>query len=224
MTTADSSPDGQANNQSRQADSIIVRPLPSFVVLYPTMLVAFLAGILGLWGGYNLSFAFLLTILINFLILAFDFDRITTIALVAIIGFVVLAVPRLNLDLELIKHIVDFKPEVEPAFYLGYGGIMFVIFIWVFIDTRFDYWEITPNELMHHHGFMGDVERFPAPNLSMKKEIHDVFEFLLMGSGRLLLYPSGKDRPVVLDNVMRINKVEDRVKTILASLRVKMID
>ena len=34
----------------------------------------------------------------------------------------------------------------------------------------------TPNELVHHHGLLSDVERFSTAGLTLNKEIADVFE------------------------------------------------
>ena len=40
-----------------------------------------------------------------------------------------------------------------------------LIYLGVFISVQFDYWEVRPNELLHHHGILSDLERFSAPNL-----------------------------------------------------------
>ena len=44
-----------------------------------------------------------------------------------------------------------------------------------------------PNEILHHHGPLSDLERFPTMNLKFDKEIPDVLEYALLGSGRLVL-------------------------------------
>ena len=62
------------------------------------------------------------------------------------------------------------------------------------IETRFDYWEVLHNELLHHHGPFGDLERFPAPQLKLDKEIPDIFEYLVLRSGRLIFYPTSERR------------------------------
>jgi hypothetical protein len=204
-------------------DHIIVRPLPKFVLMYPTLVLAFVCGALIDWGIVdkgNWSAIFLAVFFLNSLVMTFDFDRITSIAVALFVVVLLLLMRQFHLTLPVLNLLAAWQPVAEPSFYISLGVLMVIIFLWIFVDTRFDYWEITPNELLHHHGFLGDVERFPAPNLSMKKEIHDVFEFLLLGSGRLIFFPSGKDRPVVLDNVMRINSVEERVKSTLDTLRV----
>jgi hypothetical protein len=97
---------------------------------------------------------------------------------------------------------------------------MTVIYVFVFIDTRFDYWEVMPNEIIHHHGVLGNVNRFPAPQLKLEKEITDVFEFLLLRSGRLLIHPSTERRAIVLENVPNINRREDEIQALLRVLDV----
>ena len=56
--------------------------------------------------------------------------------------------------------------------------------------------------------------------MRVRKEITDVFEYLLLGSGRLIIYPSGREQAIVLDNVPRINNVERLVEEMLDSVRV----
>ncbi len=69
--------------------------------------------------------------------------------------------------------------------------------------TRFlDYWEILPNEILHHHGPLSDLERYPTMNLKFDKEIPDVLEWLLLGSGRLVLHVPNVSKAIVLDNVL----------------------
>ena len=99
-------------------------------------------------------------------------------------------------------------------------AILGITFLFVFIKARFNYWEFTSNELLHHHGFVGNIERFPAPNLRISKEIHDVFEFLLLRSGRLVVHPSGERRSFVLELVVGVNKKEETIKRLLSKLSV----
>ena len=90
------------------------------------------------------------------------------------------------------------------------------------VAVRFDCWEVRPNELLHHHGFLSNLERFPAPNLRIDKEINDVFEYLLLGSGRLILQASDERRAIVLDNVPRIRKKEEAISRMLGAIQVQV--
>jgi len=96
----------------------------------------------------------------------------------------------------------------------------------VWVQGFFDYWEITHNEVLHHKGFLGDLKRYPAPNLQLHKEITDLFEYCLFfpfgGAGRIVLMPHGAQRSVVLDNVIGVNIIEERTQKMLSSLQVKI--
>jgi hypothetical protein len=109
---------------------------------------------------------------------------------------------------------------MNQNFYFVMFTVFTIVFLMVFLMTRFNYWEIRHNEILHHHGFMGDVERYPAPNLRMSKEINDVVEYILLRSGRLILQPSSERQAIVLECVININRVEEKVKTLLGSLQV----
>ena len=87
---------------------------------------------------------------------------------------------------------------------------------------QFDYWEVRPNELLHHHGVLSDLERFSAPNLRIDKEINDLFEYLLLRAGRLILHPSNERRAIVLENVFFINKKEQQITKMLGALQVQV--
>ena len=223
---ADQDPAGTAKSSTPgPTGRITVRPLPKFVLMYPTLILALAAGGLTHWGvgeSHTWAAIFLATFFLNSLVLTFDFDRIMSIAIVLFVIVVLLLIRQFHLAVPLLDLLGSWRPEASPGFFVSFAVLMLVIYIWIFVDTRFDYWEISPNELLHHNGFMGDVERFPAPNMSIKKEIHDVFEFLLLRSGRLIFFPSGKDRPVILDNVVNINAVEERIKRTLDTMRVSI--
>ena len=88
--------------------------------------------------------------------------------------------------------------------------------------VRFDYWEVRPNELLHHHGFLANMERVYAPSLRMDKEIEDVFEYMLLRSGRLILHPSDDRRSIILDNVPFVNKKEETITRMLGALQVEV--
>ena len=111
---------------------------------------------------------------------------------------------------------------MNKAFYFTIWIVFSLIFLLVFINTRFNYWEIQPNEILHHHGFMGDVHRYPTRGLRMKKEITDLMEYMLLRAGTLVLTPQDEPRPLVLDNVINIPKVEDKIQRLLGTLKVRI--
>jgi hypothetical protein len=100
--------------------------------------------------------------------------------------------------------------------------MMTAFYVVVMISVRFDYWEVRPNELLHHHGLLSDLKRYAAPNLRVDKEINDVFEYLLLGSGRLILQPSSERRAIILENVPFISQKEKDITAMLGALQVQV--
>lgn len=213
--------------------SVKIRSPSKIVFLYPTLIVAVLAGVWTMASMYGSSLQeispvpgqlFWWTFVINMLVLAFDFSRGEFFALVLAFGTVSLSVILINQNWHFVEPLRDAMSMVKliahPHFYFMIALALGGIFVAVFFYTRFDYWEITHNELLHHHGLLGNVERFPAPDLRMTKEITDVFEYVLMGSGRLVIHPRGASRATVLENVPFVNRKEEHIQRMLSTLSV----
>ncbi|MFK7819729.1 MAG: hypothetical protein AB8G99_13500 [Planctomycetaceae bacterium] len=170
---------------------------------------------------------FLLVLTINLVVISFDFPRTTSLTLfffVVSVGVIVWMIFRLNPDV--LPGVTDWINSVTPfanaTFYFLFSLVMILLYIGVAISVRFDYWEVRPNELLHHHGVLSDLERFSAPNLRINKEINDVFEYALLRSGRLILHPSNERRAIVLENVFFINRKETQITRMLGALQVQV--
>ena len=74
------------------------------------------------------------------------------------------------------------------GFYLMVFLTLMFVFAIIYITRWLDYWEVLPNEILHHHGPLSDLERYPTMNLKFDKEIPDVLEWAMLGSGRLVLH------------------------------------
>ena len=74
----------------------------------------------------------------------------------------------------------------------------------------------------HHHGILSDLKRYPAPNLRVDKEINDVFEYMLLGAGRLILHPTTEKRAIVLDNILFVSEKEKNLTKMLGSIKVQL--
>ena len=79
-----------------------------------------------------------------------------------------------------------------------------------------------PNEILHHHGPLSDLERYPTLNLKFDKEIPDVFEYAMLHAGRLVLHVSDERKSIVLDNVLFINSKEEGLKKLMSRLEVRV--
>ena len=170
---------------------------------------------------------FLFVMALNLVVIAFDFPRTTSLtwffAIVAlVIGIWFLLKLNPWLAPQIVNALLKIKPAANASFYLIFAGIMLFLYICVLISRRFDYWEVKGNELLHHHGFLSNLERFSAPNLRIDKEINDVFEYLLLRSGRLIIHASNERRAIVLENVLFINDKEERITKMLGALQVRV--
>lgn len=208
-------------------ERIVIRTYPKTVFMYPTALTALLAGVLGTTGLVNeatLGFIFCVVLFFNLLVISFEFRKHTPVVLLLVGLVVVLGGVLLNERLALVSTISSLYARLHltanPQFYFGVAAAFFVLFFLIAIDTRFDYWEVRGNEILHHTGFLGDCERFPAQSMRVRKEITDIFEYLLLLSGRLIIYPRGRDQAIVLDHVPRINQVERRMEAMLDATHV----
>ena len=163
---------------------------------------------------------------LNLLVFSFEFSRLKSLA----IGLAVLAAVFLCLWLgekwPIIETLSNFVKNrifyMSTELYLGLFIYFALIFIGVFINTRFNYYEIKHNEILHHTGFLGHVQRYPSPNLKMSKEITDIFEYLLLRSGRMILFPASEKEAIVLENVINVNSVDRKVHELLSTLAVEI--
>ncbi|MHC5019652.1 MAG: hypothetical protein ACYTGX_05990, partial [Planctomycetota bacterium] len=212
-------------------DKVVIHPLPKAVVLYPTAVLCVIFGFIALpfEAGQEpalMGLSFVALFGLNLFIMNFEFGRASTLAIFAMVfGLVFLGLfLGERYQWPVFSGITGFFKTLEihanSSFYFSMAVILGVTFFFVFLKTRFNYWEFTSNELLHHHGLVGNIERFPAPNLRISKEIHDVFEFMLLRSGRLVVHPAGERRSFVLELVAGVNQKEEQIKRLLSKLQV----
>ncbi|MHC4470194.1 MAG: hypothetical protein ACYS99_04455 [Planctomycetota bacterium] len=205
----------------------VLRPYPKIVYFYLTWIGALVCGIATTLADSTeaqqwWTRIFLWIFTFNLLVVAFEFTRMVSVALLGL----VLAFVFLGLWLEFLGDIFgwlkELNPRAEPSFFFFVFIVFTVIFLLVFIKTRFNYWVVRGNELLHKHGFLGDVKRYRATDVKITKEIPDVLEFLLLRAGTMVLYPAHEQRAIVLENIIGINRKEKEVKEILESFAVRL--
>jgi hypothetical protein len=213
---------------------IFLVPHPKIVFLYPTFLMAILAGIYTHFtknkdgtGEHVISLIFLFILGFNLVVIAFDFPRTTSLTMFFAALAISIALWFFFTEFPdwwpwIHNILVRLKPAANAHFYFLVAIILALLFIGVAINCRFDYWEVRQNELLHHHGILSNLERLPAPNLRIDKEINDLVEYMLLGSGRLVLHPSDERRAIVLDNVFFVNHKEAKLTKLLGSLQVEV--
>ena len=222
-------------------DKIIIHPFPKVVLLWPVMLTSLAFYFLG--GGGELigtpedpivarsalGWWWMVLFFCNMLVHTFDFGRNNFIATLAVlgVGFLGLWVWDLQSEIAVYDEIYQFFARQElnmhPNFYAMMAAVLAVLMLMAFITTRFNYWVLAPNQLTHKHGILGDERHYATIQMAVEKEIPDVFEFLLFGSGRLIFKPgTGQDqhKSLVVDNVFRVNKLEKKVREFLGIIKV----
>lgn len=192
-----------------------IHPWPKMIFLYPTALMSGFMYFASLWSAdwqHVWGGAFLVVFGVNLLVLTFDFPRATSLTFAIGLVAVVLLLLLINHNIEIIPPLKSFIANRNIYASSEFYGVFFLInvllFLGMFATTRFDYWELTSNEIVHYHGILGDTERFSTSGLKLNKEIADIFEYVLCGAGRIILQIPNVPRPIVLENVPNINRVE----------------
>ncbi len=230
----------RAPKKGRKAkkESIFLVPYPKVIFFYPAFLTAI---VLAVWMALTdrfsvkaddttavvLTWTFLGVLAVNLAIITFDFPRATSLTMLFLVAAVVLGGVLLftfypTLAPAVTEKLGKIRPLANATFYIVFSSVLAVIYVAVFINVRFNYWEVRPNELLHHHGFLSDLKRYAAPNLRVDKEINDVFEYMLLRSGRLILQPSSERRAITLENVLFISTKEKAITGMLGALQVQV--
>ncbi|MCO8124366.1 hypothetical protein NHH03_21685 [Stieleria sp. TO1_6] len=224
---------------ARRTKRILLVPYPKFVFMYPTLIVSLVCSIVLWMGGHTavdpatdttpvvMTGLFIAVLMANMFVLVFDFPRATSLTLVFVIttlvmGLWLLFLARPDLMPTITDRLQSIRPVANTTFFFCMTVAIGVMYIAVFVSTRFNYWELSNNELLHHHGLLSDLKRYPAPNLRVDKEINDVFEYMLLGAGRLILHPSTEKRSIVLDNVLFVGRKEAEMTKMLGSIKVQI--
>lgn len=175
-----------------------------------------------------LGVLFLAVFAFNLLIMAIDFPRFTLVGIILLAMFALFFILWIGayFDVDLMVSVRNLMGTVyvvaNAEFYFMVALILTVIFMIIYVTRYLDFWEIMPNEILHHHGPLSDLERFPTMNLKFDKEIPDVLEFLFLGSGRLVLHVTEERKAIVLDNVLFINSKENALKKLMSRMEVRV--
>ena len=175
-----------------------------------------------------LGVLFLAVFAFNLLIMAIDFPRFTIVGILLLALFALFFILWIGayFDYDLMISVRRLMGQIyvvaNAAFYFSIAAVLAAIFVTIYFTRYLDFWEILPNEILHHHGPLSDLERFPTMNLKFDKEIPDVLEFLFLGAGRLVLHVADERKAIVLDNVMFINTKEAGLKKLMSRMEVRV--
>ncbi|MFX0171961.1 MAG: hypothetical protein ACFE9L_08580 [Candidatus Hodarchaeota archaeon] len=219
----------------KEKDYLIVRSYPETLFFYPSMIVAFIIFILQTFVPEiaddpvmlnALGTFFFAVFAFNFIIVAFDFGvgKTALIAAGVIILVLIWALLRTyipGLDFGLTLPAINASME----FYFFFAGLIFVHLIIVFIYSRIDYWLISPTEIYHHRGILGDERRFGnAQHAHIEKSTPDIFEKMLFLSGDLFIKPETDPHIYRVSNIFRVNMKEKKIRKILSYVPDRKLD
>lgn len=214
-----------------EIENVYIRSWPKAVLLYPLLAASVLFGLLSLGSepkesSGTMALVFLIIFAINLFIMTFEFNTTKSIALFFfVVAFVFAALfISAKTDISVFAWLRTAMSKLHAwanaSFYFGVAGVLALLFLSMFIHTRINYWEVTRNELLHHHGLFGGVERFPAPNVEFSKVYNDIFEYGLLFSGSLTIFLASKQKTIVLDTVPLIKRVEEKLNVLLSEIAV----
>ena len=173
-----------------------------------------------------LGLIFLGVLFFNLMILAIDFPRFTIFAILLLSTTVLFFLLWLGMFVRILEPLEHLFQSVyvfgNSQFYFIFSLVLLTVYVVIFVSRWLDYWEIYPNEILHHHGPLSDLERYPTLNLKFDKEIPDVFEHLMFGAGRLILHVADERKAIVLDTVLHVSHKEDALKKLMSRLEVRV--
>ncbi len=224
----------------KEKDYIIVRSYPETIFFYPSMIVAFVVFLIYFLADMadqtidpamasTLGTFFFAVFAFNFIIVAFDFGIGKT-ALIAFGVIIIILLYFLLRTQEGLKDILDFGltwPEITASMelYFFFAVLVFIHLIIVYIVSRIDYWMISPTEIYHHRGLLGDERRFGnAQHAHIEKTTPDIFEKMLFLSGDILIKPETDPHIYRISNVFRVNTREAEIRKILSYVPDKRLD
>jgi len=229
-------------DEKEYKDRMIIRSYSSMILLIPSFIMTLVLGITQIimdartvipfedritGSGYMsvMGIIFLITFSLNLILIAFDFNRARTVIIVLLLIVIAAALLLVNAYTGFLSGgsggtglavSIYFSSQV----YFAFAVLFFFILLFTFLGSLFNYYVIEGNELLHHKGIGGGVERFPANNMSVVKEFPDLVELLIFRSGTLVLTPPRSERSMVLKNVIGINKKVRQMNEILSRLKV----
>ena len=228
-------------DEKEYKDRMVIRSYSSMILLIPSFITALVIGIVQIIMNRGLEFpppeaisgsgymnimgiVFLTVFSLNLILVAFDFNRARTIIIVLLLVVIGATLLLVNAYTGFLSggggSGFDMRIYFSTQVYFAIAALLFFILGFTFLGSLFNYYVVEGNELLHHKGIGGGVERYPANNMSVVKEFPDLIELLIFRSGTLVLTPPRSERSIILKNVIGINKKVKLMNEILSRLKV----
>ncbi|MDA1194329.1 MAG: hypothetical protein O2894_04025 [Planctomycetota bacterium] len=206
---------------------VVVRAYPKVIFFWLTWVCSLVAGIVAQSKGagdlpMHLGTIWMCIFAFNLLVISFDFSEVISVTAIALVGLFIFA----GLYFDVLSFVGEFFRSLELSmnanFYYTMFGLFSIVYLVVFLKTRFDYWEFRHNEVIHRRGVFADIKRYSTEDLRWFKEVPDVLERILAGSGRMILTTPRETHPIVIEHVLGISRIDEQVADILGVKRVIM--
>jgi hypothetical protein len=219
----------------KEKEYLIVRSYPETLFFYPSAIVGIIVLIIQFMAGDTLDpelanqmgTFFFAVFAFNFVVVAFDFGLGKTALIAAGVIILVLIFILLQQQIGDAFSLTLSWPNINMSteFYFFFTLLMIAHFILIYIYSRIDYWLISPTEIYHHRGILGDERRFGnAQHAHIEKTTPDIFEKMLFLSGDLFIKPETDPHIYRVANVFRVNHKEKKIRGILSYVPDKRVD
>jgi hypothetical protein len=183
------------------AEVVILRDWPKIVMLWPTLLMSILCGILmarheapepsaGFGFLHLMGLLFLGVLAVNLMTLLYDLNIWSFLLVVLLLVVTVLALFLLDRRWPNVwanvGRALSVRVYANSAFYFLFAIVLLLNLVIAWIITRFNYWKIEHNEIIIHRGFMHEQERHPTAQARFTMAVDDVIEYALLGAGKLV--------------------------------------
>ncbi|MBN1214866.1 MAG: hypothetical protein JXA99_05420 [Candidatus Lokiarchaeota archaeon] len=212
-------------SNEKKVDEVYLRNYPKVIFFWPVFFTSFILWIIqwviGDIPNNILGYFWAAMFFINIFVVAFDFSstKFFILVLVIVIALVIIIIWLLpNIE---IHPGVEFNLGLTWQFYLTMTLMLGLPLGMVVLNAYFSYYKVERNEIYHKSGIFSSAERFPVSNLRIKKSIPDVFEFLFLRAGSMVLIPGRSEDVINLPTVLNINKKAKRIDDLLSHVSVE---
>jgi hypothetical protein len=237
VTEPQTEPAAKAEKMVATPQKVVLRDISKGIFFYPLALYSLVAAIAEHFGeqalavpgsgpaefANTLSLIWVVLFFANVFVVSFDFSTgkfLILILVVAVVGLVIfLLIQSGTIALPSGGGSFAFNLDIRTHFYWMMAIILLAIVGLTILAGRFRYVKIEANEVLVK-GILGDVKRFPTANLHYDKKIVDVFEYLALRAGTIILHISGASEPVELYTVINVHKKAEQMDALLSAMKV----
>ncbi|NVM55963.1 MAG: hypothetical protein HWN66_19860 [Candidatus Helarchaeota archaeon] len=207
-------------------ESVHVTSYPKIIFLWPTWVVSFIIWLIAIIGKLDLTlveykafgWVWIGILTFNLFVISFEFAAGKFLAILIIFFGIIIALFTIP-DLPTSYWLPSLGLRME--FYLVITIIFSIIYGLLWLSRRFNYLEITHQQITYHVGILADERRYPAPSCHFEKRTEDVFERVMPPfCAKLIMKTETGETAEVLNCVPRINKRLADIKAILDHLKV----